>query len=201
MKHLVAALALALAPGTALACNPERAAPLMVTDTEFQEAAARFGDAATDRYGRLAAYETMLRVEGAAFGTILRDGYRSGDDDLIAAATYCEVMRSNGATARVAGPPDDAGDMSPQQEAQILTRAFPLRKSGADWDQGCLSTSEHPSEGCNPSYFISVRDGTVAFREDNQTGTFRWVDGEFVGRIDLYYGDPTYSVPATLSLF
>lgn len=200
MERAVATLLAALAPFAGLACNPQLGEPLTASDPTFEAAAETFASPSAGRYARIAAFETMLRVEGAAFGAVLRDGYLSDDPDIVATATFCEVMRANGAVARVTGLPDDADEMTDGQRAQILSFAFPMARAGADWSQGCLSTRDHPRSGCNPSYFISVRDAVVRFRNDGQTGSFRRVDGEFRGVIELVYGGPTYSVPARLDL-
>lgn len=191
---------LALWGGIAAACNPDRAGMLLPGDKDFLDAAKVFSDAKTGKYERIAAFETMLRVEGAAFGSVLRDGYLSGDPDIINAATYCETMRANGAVARVTGLPENDDNLNDKQKAQILSYSFTMQKAGADWSQGCLSTYKHPKEGCNPAYFISVRNGAITFRADRQTGLFRRVDSEFVGVIELVYGGAAYTVPAKLTL-
>lgn len=200
MLRAISLVGLVCAPFSALACNPDVAPPLLPTEETFQKAAQVFEDPQAGKYARVAAYETMLTVQGAVFGTVLRDGYLSDDPDIISAATYCEMMRSNGAVARVTGLPKNADALSDNQKAQVQASAFTLTKLGADWDQGCWSAYRPPEDGCNTDYFVSVRDGTISFRSDRNTGVFTRVDGEFVGQIELIVGGPVYTVPAKLVL-
>ncbi|MAC82043.1 MAG: hypothetical protein CML66_28780 [Rhodobacteraceae bacterium] len=155
-----------------------------------------------NKYARLSAYDTMLRIDGSAFGVVLRDGYLSEDDSLIAAAVTCETLRSNGGVATVTGLPDNADGLSDPQKKQILGYGFNLKKipGSVDWERACFSTYKHKEEGCHPSRFVSVRDGVISFRHDNSTGSFRRVDGEFIGTIELFYGGPILTVPAKLTL-
>ncbi len=200
VRGMIAATLLLLSPLPAVACNPTLAEPLLVSDAEFLEAAEAFEEAAPGSYARLAAYDTMLRVEGAAFGTVLRNGYLSEETDLVAAATYCEVMRANGAVARVTGLPEAAADLRPDAEAAILGFRFNLDKLETDWAQGCFSTRAAEGPSCPAQYFVAVRDGIVTFRQELNSGRFRRVDGGFSGVIELLYDSRVLTVPATLTL-
>lgn len=200
IHRLILTIACISCPHVVLGCNLDIGEPLLPTDVTFQEAAEVFTSNKSNKYARIAAYETMLRVKGAAFGAVLRDGYLNDLADIVSAATYCEVMRSNGAVARVTGLPDNIGTLSEPQQAQILTYSFTMNVEDRDWDQGCISTYDPPAEGCNNKFFISARDGVITFRLDSQSGTFKRQDGEFIGTIELYYGGPYYTVPAKLVL-
>lgn len=201
MKYLISAIALTVVmPSAALACNPRVSEPLLVSDPEFSEATAVFESSDNNNFARLAAYETMLRVQGTSFGAVLRAGYVSEMTDIIHAATYCEVMRANGAAARVIGGPIGDHDLTAQQLENVLSYAFNLSYIERNWDQGCISNNRPPETGCNLSYFTSVRDGLITFRVDGNTGKFRRQDGVFIGTIELVYGGPTLTVPAELIL-
>ncbi|WP_299676480.1 hypothetical protein [uncultured Roseobacter sp.] len=188
-----------LLTSNALACDDRVGDRVSTTSEEFTASAEVFyGDAIMPL--RVAAYETLLRTNEPIFGAMVEEGKSSDVKALFNTAVFCEMFRANGFFARVTGLSAQADTLSDAQKEQLLGRAFQLPVIERHYDEACISTYSNREPGCNPRYFISASNGVVRFANDRESGEFRWVEGEYVGTLNLWIGSKYVKVPASLEL-
>ncbi|MCV3270571.1 hypothetical protein [Roseobacter sinensis] len=201
MGHMFggALCALGLLASGAVACDDRVGDRIATNSDAFKSSADVFyGDAIMPL--RVAAYETLLRTNEPVFGAMVEEGKASQVTALFNTAVFCEMFRANGFFVRVTGLPPDAGALTEPQKAQILGRAYQLPVVERHYDEGCISTYANREAGCHPSYFVSASGGVIRFARDRESGEFRWVDGEYIGTMNVWTGSGYVATPASLQL-
>lgn len=196
LQFLSLLCAICTGPTVAFACDYRLEERLTFSSDEFKSAVEIYESDAPS-YLRSGAFATMLRTDEPMFGALLREGKKSADKDIQDSAVFCEVMRSNGFTVSAVGKPAQHSLNEGQLEQLTSYSKAPVVVS-RHFEQGCLSTYKTREKGCNPTYHVSVSGGVVSFRSDRDTGTFTWVDGEYVGELTVSYGGPMYTMAAKL---